>query len=113
MSNGNSDMTMKVLQGIALETHQIHQMVNKMGQISAQQAQMLNGMNNIMNNLTGLSMLSHCMQTALLDNMDEFSKADVMEIYERLCKENGVKPLTGEISGSDETRDEPEEERGE
>lgn len=101
MANGNNDPGFLLVQTVSKEIHEVHKMVNKLGQMSAQQAQLLSGMNNIMNNLTGLSMLLNCMQVAMLENMDEYAKGEVMETYQELCKENGVKPLTGEIASED------------
>ena len=106
MGNGNSDMTMKVMQQITLQTNQTNQMVNDLGKMANQQAKMLEGMNNIMGNLTGLSMLLNCMQVAQLEAMDYSDKHNVMDEYQELCKKFGVKPLTGEIvPDSDEIGD--------
>ena len=100
MGNGNNT-ELFVLQSIAKEVHQVHQMTNKLGEMSAQQAQMLEGMNNIMGNLTGLSMLLNCMQVAQLETMEYSDKQNVMNEYQDLCKKFGVKPLTGEIIPED------------
>ncbi len=88
MGKGNSDPTIIVMQQIAQESHKTMTMVDQIGNMVSTQG-------NMMTNLIGLCMLLNCMQVALLENMDEYTKSDVIKEYKDLCKKYGVKPLTG------------------
>jgi len=105
MGNGNSNPNFLVMQAIAKQTNEIHLMVNKIGKMSAEQAKAMEAIINITNNLTGLSMLLHCMQTAQLEVMEASERYEVMEVYYEFCKKYDVKPLTGVVD--------PEEGEGE
>lgn len=55
-----------------------------------------------MDNLSGLTMLNNCMQVALINSLDEEMKNKVISIYQLLCKQYGVKPMTDETKEVEE-----------
>ena len=80
--------TIMLMQQIAQQQQSHTQMINEVGKINADMA-------NQVNNLIGLTMLHHCMQTALLDSIDLYDPAireSIEERYVSLCKDYKLNP---------------------
>jgi len=92
MSKGNSTNIM-VLQQIALEGHQTHQMVTNVGNMVKQIGDMSNEQKTVLQNLIALTTHLNCMLVSQLEIMEDYVKADVVKEYMSLCKQCGIKPL--------------------
>ena len=91
LENGDN-MTNAILQNILQQQQQCMVGLNELGKML--QAVMKQNQSTV-----GLCTIIQCMQTALLEDMDEDSKEFVMTKFEELCEKYGLNPSTKVVGG--------------